>query len=66
MSESIHAILVLAGVCFAAATIGGSFIFGVATVCRWLKWAPIKSTININNYGEPIRHPTVGKSGSQT
>lgn len=50
MSDPMQAILVLAGACFAATAIGGSFIFGVATVCRWMKWAPINTVINIYNH----------------
>jgi hypothetical protein len=50
MTDMFHAMFVLIGACFAACTIGASFIFGVATVCRWMSWAPINTTININNY----------------
>lgn len=50
--DFVQAFLALAGACFAAAMIGGSFVFGVACVCRWLEWAPINTTININNYRE--------------
>lgn len=49
MSDPIQAILVLAGACFVAMSIGGSFVFGVASVCRWMKWAPVNTTVNIYN-----------------
>lgn len=35
---------------------GGSgmwFAFGVAAVCRWLKWAPINITVNVNQNPSP-------------
>jgi hypothetical protein len=54
MSDAFHAFFVLAGACFAAMCIGGSFAFGVASVCRWMKWAPLNTTINVNNYGEAV------------
>lgn len=52
MSDILHGALVLIGACLTLALFGGSFIFGVAFVCRWMEWAPINTTIHINNYGE--------------
>ncbi len=46
MPESIFALIgliVLAGLC------GASFTFGCAVVCRWMKWAPINTIVNIND-----------------
>ena len=52
-----------------AITIGGAgavFALCIAVVCRWLKWAPINITVNVNNYGEaqgtfdPVSTPTGG------
>lgn len=28
---------------------GAIFALGFASVCKWLKWAPINITVNINN-----------------
>lgn len=48
MSDPVQAILVLTGICFAAMAIGGSFVFGVATVCRWMEWAPVNTRIDVH------------------
>lgn len=52
MTNPIEAFLVLVGVAFSLMVCGGALTFGVATVCRWMVWAPINTTININNYRE--------------
>jgi hypothetical protein len=31
---------------------GAIFALGIIAVSRWLKWAPINITVNVNNYGE--------------
>lgn len=49
MSEAIQAILILIGGCFSAMMIGGSFVLGIALVCRHLKWAPVNIIVNVNN-----------------
>lgn len=54
MNEPVQAFMVLAGACFVAMSIGGSLVFGVATVCRWMKWTPINMTVNVNNYGDAV------------
>lgn len=52
MSDAIQALSVLIGVAFSLMVCGGALTFGVATICRWMAWAPINTTININNYRE--------------
>ncbi len=52
MANPVEAVLILLGACFAAGAIGGSFIFGVALVCRWMAWAPVNTCVNIHYYGE--------------
>jgi hypothetical protein len=54
MNETVQAFMVLVGACFVAMSVGGSFVFGVATVCRWMKWTPINMTVNVNNYGGAV------------
>lgn len=53
-----------------AIVIGGSgafFALSIAVVCRWLKWAPINITVNVNNYGEAHSIPDdVGTVGEQS
>jgi len=55
VAETFHAILVLAGAAFAAMVCGGALAFGVATVCRWMEWAPVNTTINIYNNGVLVK-----------
>jgi hypothetical protein len=52
MSDAIHAILILTGAAFSMMVCGAALTFGVGSVCRWMKWAPINMTVNINNYGD--------------
>jgi hypothetical protein len=47
MTDTVQAVLTLAGACFVAMSIGGSFVFGIATVCRWMQWAPVNTVVNI-------------------
>jgi hypothetical protein len=35
-------------------TSGAIFMISVIGMCRWLKWAPINITVNVNNYGEAV------------
>jgi UPF0716 family protein affecting phage T7 exclusion len=51
--EMVHAVLVAIGLAFMVGLCAASAALGAALVCRWLKWAPINITINVNNYGEP-------------
>jgi hypothetical protein len=60
VSESIHAISALAGLCFTAMAIGASFTFGAAMVGRWLKWAPINTTVNVYGPAAVARLDAVG------
>lgn len=49
MPDFVQAILVAVGFCFIVGCSGAAFAFGVATVCRWLGWAPVNLTVNITN-----------------
>jgi UPF0716 family protein affecting phage T7 exclusion len=46
-------VLVAIGLVFMVGLCAASAVLGAALVCRWLKWAPLNITINVNNYGEP-------------
>jgi len=50
MDNSIQAIFVLVGAAFSAMVVGGSLIFGIATVCRWIGWAPVNLNVHIHNH----------------
>jgi hypothetical protein len=52
MDNAFQAFLVLIGAAFSLMVCGAALTFGVATVCRWMAWAPVNTTININNYRE--------------
>lgn len=47
--EPFHTFFVFVGILICAGGIGATFALGVALVCRWLKWAPVNTTINIYN-----------------
>lgn len=47
MSESLNALWVLIGAAFALMICGGAFALGVASVCRWMRWAPVNTTVNV-------------------
>jgi hypothetical protein len=49
VSDILRIAFALAGICFSAMLIGGSFAFGVATVCRWMKWAPVNTIVNVSD-----------------
>ena len=54
----IFRVAVLVGMCAAAVT------YAIATVCRWMKWAPINITVNVNDYRpgfEPQSEDDVGE-----
>lgn len=50
MPDFVQTILVTIGFLFLVGGSGAAFAFGVATVCRWMAWAPINTTVNIHNY----------------
>ncbi len=60
MADSIHTFLVLAGAAFSLMVCAGAITFGVASVSRWMNWAPINTTINIHNYREATLDPADG------
>jgi hypothetical protein len=64
MTDPVQAILMLAGICFAAMAIGGSFVFGVATVCRWMAWAPVNTSIDVH-YHEAARSVASDHRGTE-
>jgi hypothetical protein len=51
--EMVHAVLVAIGLAFMVGLCAASATLGVVLVCRWLAWAPINITINVNNYVDP-------------
>lgn len=61
MTDFPRIVLALVGISFSAVLIGGSFAFGVATVCRWMKWAPVNTIINVNDYRTIISSDAVGR-----
>jgi len=61
MADPVQAVLVLIGACVAAAAIGGSFVFGVALVCRYLEWAPINTRVDIHYHER--KDASVGDAG---
>jgi hypothetical protein len=50
MEDPVKALLWLAGICFTVACCGGSLMLGMALVGRWLGWAPVNLTVNLNDY----------------
>lgn len=48
MDDSLHAIFVLAGLAFSTMVCGAALTFGIASVCRWMNWAPVNTTVIIN------------------
>ena len=56
MDDAVHALLVLSGAAFSLMVCGAALTFGIASVCRGMKLAPINTTITINHYGES-EHP---------
>lgn len=66
MAETAHALLVLIGAAFASMVCGGALAFGIATVCRWMEWAPVNTTVNIYNNGVLVRSTDpVGSTGDR-
>lgn len=55
----IFRVAVLIGMSAAAVT------FAVATVCRWMEWAPINITVNVNDY-RPGVAPDDTATGNKT
>lgn len=39
----------LFGAIFLVGACGAAFTFGVAVVCRWLKWAPVTINVVVNH-----------------
>jgi hypothetical protein len=66
MNETIHALSVLFGACFVVMAIGGSLMFGIASVCRWMKWAPLNITVNVNSYAKEVPSTLSSHRGDQT
>lgn len=62
MSDLSHA--VMAGFRLSV-LIGGSaaiFTIAVVTICRWLKWAPVNITVNVNDYRHGVAPDDVSRS----
>jgi hypothetical protein len=49
MPDIVQTIFVAIGFLFLVGGSGAAFAFGVATVCRWLAWAPINIIVNVND-----------------
>jgi hypothetical protein len=45
--EAANSILAVIGLITIVGACGASFTFGVAVVCRRMKWAPINITVNV-------------------
>lgn len=52
MDEIVHAIASGLRLSFFLGCTAGIFIAVVASVCRFLKWAPVNLTVNVNMYKE--------------
>ncbi len=65
MGDSVNALCILAGACFAMMAIGASFTFGIATVCRRMKWAPINIIVNLNDYTDVPSTPAEQPQGGE-
>lgn len=49
MTDLATAMFAAIGFIFMVGASGAAFVFGVATVCRWMEWAPLNITVNLNN-----------------
>lgn len=50
MSDPFQAVLILAGAVFAIGCCTAGMMFAACLVCRWMNWAPVNLTINLNDY----------------
>lgn len=42
------AVLTAIGFLFMVCASSGAIVYGAATVCRWMKWAPVNIIVNVN------------------
>lgn len=50
MDDPIKALMALVGLSFTFACAGAAFVFGAALVSKWMSWAPVNVTVNLNDY----------------
>lgn len=50
MDDPVKALMALFGLGFTAWCAGAAFMAGMAIVGRWMKWAPVNVTVNLNDY----------------
>lgn len=50
MANPVDAILILIGAAFAMGCGAAAMTFAVCLVCRWMEWAPINLTVNLNDH----------------
>lgn len=53
MDDPIKALMALFGLSFTFGCAGAAFMAGAALAGRWLKWAPVNLTVNVNDYRDP-------------
>lgn len=52
MDPLVHSLLLGLKLAYVACLCGAGFMLGAATICKWLNWAPVNVTVNLNDQRE--------------